>query len=86
MKLGEEKNRRVAQGQLNSNPRQVERSLWLQVDENGANCGHCLRYKRRENWLTVLLEESQKGKRGKKWKMERGEEKIKERKKGKNIY
>jgi hypothetical protein len=27
------------------------------VKENGANCGYCLLYKRRENWITVLLEE-----------------------------
>jgi hypothetical protein len=30
------------------------------VKENGANCGYCFLYKRRENWINVLLEESRK--------------------------
>jgi len=61
----------------------VARSRWLQVKDNGANCGYCLLYKGRENWIIVLLEESQRAKQGKKWKREREGKKDKQRNKRK---
>jgi hypothetical protein len=65
----------------------MARSGWLQVKENGANCGYCLLYKRRENWIIVLAQESQKAKQGKKWNREtEGKKGTNKGTKGKNMY